>query len=160
MRAARSSKPPASVTAVRVPCNECATLVNQRWRRSKILCRVRYLLPGLGSLVFCNATLRFVTATDGDMTIQDQKKPYPEITSNEFDRRVRRKCSTPVSSLFEPLSLREWKAAIAPGSETIHTSTMTLKSAASLAMIGMLLLTILLTADFIRTVSGVLSDLV
>ena len=37
---------------------------------------------------------------------------------------------------------------------------MTLKNAAFLAMIGTLLLTILLAADFIRTVSGVLSDVV
>ena len=37
---------------------------------------------------------------------------------------------------------------------------MTLKNAAFLAMIGALLLTILLAADFIRTISGVLSDVV
>ena len=38
--------------------------------------------------------------------------------------------------------------------------TMTFKNAAFLAMIGTLLLTILVAADFIRTVSGVLSDVV
>ena len=37
---------------------------------------------------------------------------------------------------------------------------MTFKNAAFLAMIGTLLLTILVAADFIRTVSGVLSDVV
>jgi hypothetical protein len=37
---------------------------------------------------------------------------------------------------------------------------MTLKTAASLAMIGTLLLTILLAADFLRTVSGVLNNIV
>ena len=37
---------------------------------------------------------------------------------------------------------------------------MTLKSAALLALIGMLLLTILLAMDFIRTATGVLSDVI
>jgi hypothetical protein len=37
---------------------------------------------------------------------------------------------------------------------------MTLKSAATLALIGTLLLTFVLAADFITTVSGVLSDVV
>jgi hypothetical protein len=37
---------------------------------------------------------------------------------------------------------------------------MTLKTAAFLALIGMLLLTVLLAADFIKTVTGVLSDVV
>jgi hypothetical protein len=37
---------------------------------------------------------------------------------------------------------------------------MTLKNAAFLALIGTLLLTILLALDFIKTVSGVLNDLV
>jgi hypothetical protein len=37
---------------------------------------------------------------------------------------------------------------------------MTLKSAAFLALIGTLLLTILLAADFITTVSGVLADVI
>ncbi len=41
-----------------------------------------------------------------------------------------------------------------------HTSTMSIKNAALLAMIGTLLLTILLAADFIKSVSGVLSDVV
>ena len=43
---------------------------------------------------------------------------------------------------------------------TVHTSTMTLKNAASLALLGTLLLTILLASDFIKTVSGVLRDLI
>ena len=37
---------------------------------------------------------------------------------------------------------------------------MTVKNAAFLALIGTLLLTILLALDFIKTVSGVLNDLV
>lgn len=37
---------------------------------------------------------------------------------------------------------------------------MSLKNAASLALIGMLLLTILLAADFVKTVSGVLNEVV
>jgi len=44
--------------------------------------------------------------------------------------------------------------------ESAHTATMTLKNAAFLAMIGMLLLTILLGLDFIRTVSGFVGDVV
>src|ERR1039457_2070495 len=48
--------------------------------------------------------------------------------------------------------------AVVPGSS--HASTMSLKNAAFLALIGTLLLTILLAADFIKTVSGVLNDVV
>jgi hypothetical protein len=44
--------------------------------------------------------------------------------------------------------------------DTIHTSTMTLKNAAFLALIATLLLTILVAADFIRTLSGVLGGFV
>jgi hypothetical protein len=43
---------------------------------------------------------------------------------------------------------------------SVHTSTVTLKSAAFLALIGMTLLTILLAADFITTVLGVIRDVV
>jgi hypothetical protein len=49
---------------------------------------------------------------------------------------------------------------LAAEGESAHTSTMTLKNAGFLAMIGTLLLTILLAADFIKTVSGVLTDVV
>ena len=42
----------------------------------------------------------------------------------------------------------------------VHTAVMSLKNAAFLALIGTLLLTILLAADFIRTVAGVLNDVV
>ena len=42
----------------------------------------------------------------------------------------------------------------------VHTSIMTLKNAALPALIGTLLLTILVAADFIKTVSGVLDGLV
>jgi hypothetical protein len=44
--------------------------------------------------------------------------------------------------------------------ESSHTGTMNLKNAAFLALIGTLLLTILLAADFINTVLGVLRDLI
>jgi hypothetical protein len=37
---------------------------------------------------------------------------------------------------------------------------MTLKNAATLALVGTLLLTVLVAADFLKTVSGVLRDLV
>lgn len=42
----------------------------------------------------------------------------------------------------------------------VPTSTMTLKNAATLALVGTLPLTILLAADFLKTVSGVHRDLV
>jgi hypothetical protein len=43
---------------------------------------------------------------------------------------------------------------------TVHTSGMSLKTAALLALIGMVLLTILLVSDFINTVTGVSRDVV
>jgi hypothetical protein len=49
---------------------------------------------------------------------------------------------------------------LAPEAESADTATMTLKNAAFLALIGTLLLTILLAVDFIKTVSGVLGDLI
>jgi len=42
----------------------------------------------------------------------------------------------------------------------VHTPYMTLKNVAFLALIGMLLLTLLLAVDFIRSVSGVMNDVV
>jgi len=51
-------------------------------------------------------------------------------------------------------------ATLAPNAWSVHTATMSLKNAAFLALIGMLLLTILLAADFIKTVSGVLNGVV
>ena len=44
---------------------------------------------------------------------------------------------------------------LAPGSESVHNATMTLKNAAFLAVIGTLLLTILLAVDLINTLLGV-----
>jgi hypothetical protein len=44
--------------------------------------------------------------------------------------------------------------------ETVHTPLMTLKNAAFLALVGMVLLTILMAADFIITFSGVLRGIV
>jgi len=49
---------------------------------------------------------------------------------------------------------------LAPNAGSVHTASMSLKNAAFLALIGTLLLTILLAADFIKTVSGVLNDVV
>jgi hypothetical protein len=44
--------------------------------------------------------------------------------------------------------------------QTVDTSTMSLKTAAFLALVGMALLTILLAADFINVVTGVSRDVV
>ncbi len=44
--------------------------------------------------------------------------------------------------------------------DTGHTSTMTLKNVTTLALVGMLLLTILVAVDFIRTILGVLGGFV
>lgn len=44
--------------------------------------------------------------------------------------------------------------------KSVHTATMSMKNASFLALIGTLLLTILLALDFIKTVSGVLNDVV
>ena len=49
---------------------------------------------------------------------------------------------------------------LAPNAGSVRTAAMSLKNAAFLALIGTLLLTILLAADFIKTVSGVLNDVV
>jgi len=49
---------------------------------------------------------------------------------------------------------------LALGAGSAHTPVMNLKSAAFLALIGTLLLTILLALDFVRTVSGVMDDMV
>jgi hypothetical protein len=49
---------------------------------------------------------------------------------------------------------------VADFASTIHTSTMSLKNAAFLALVGMVLLTVLVTADFIISVSGVLRGIV
>jgi len=47
---------------------------------------------------------------------------------------------------------------LATAAERDHTPTMNLKSAAMLALVGMILLTILVAADFLITVSGVMHD--
>ncbi|WP_321471551.1 hypothetical protein [uncultured Paludibaculum sp.] len=49
---------------------------------------------------------------------------------------------------------------LAPQGENAHTAAMTLKTAAFLALIGTLLLTVLMAVDFLQTVSGVLNDVV
>lgn len=48
----------------------------------------------------------------------------------------------------------------APDDESIHNATMTIKNAGLLALIGTLLLTILLAADFINTVWAFLHDVI
>lgn len=49
---------------------------------------------------------------------------------------------------------------LAPSVGSVHTSTMTLKNATSLALIGTLLLTTLLAVDLIDIVLGVLHDII
>jgi hypothetical protein len=49
---------------------------------------------------------------------------------------------------------------LAPNAGSVHTAAMTLKNAALLALIGTLLLAILVVADFIKAVSGVLNDVI
>jgi hypothetical protein len=44
--------------------------------------------------------------------------------------------------------------------ESIHTASMSLKNAALLALIGMILLTVLVVASFITTVLGVMRDVI
>jgi hypothetical protein len=53
---------------------------------------------------------------------------------------------------------RDWP--LANDAESIHTPTMSLKSAALLALIGTILLTILVLAHFIFTVLGVMRDVI
>ena len=61
------------------------------------------------------------------------------------------KCGPSGSSEFKPLR---------KGLRTVHTPNMSLKNAALLALIGMILLTVLLAADFFNTVLGVVRDVV
>jgi uncharacterized membrane protein len=49
---------------------------------------------------------------------------------------------------------------LAQASESVHTATMSLKNAALLALVGTLLLTILLAADFINTFLGVVREVI
>jgi hypothetical protein len=51
-------------------------------------------------------------------------------------------------------------ASLANDAESIHTPVMSLKNAALLALIGMVLLTVLVVASFISTVLGVMRDLI
>jgi len=61
-------------------------------------------------------------------------------------------CGKPVSAGHDP--------ALASSADNLHTSTMTIKTAAFLALVGMVLLTVLVTVDFIATLTGVLHDVV
>jgi hypothetical protein len=64
-----------------------------------------------------------------------------------------------VSSLgFERESITP--APLANDAESIHTPIMSLKNAALLALIGMVLLTVLVVSNFISTVLGVMRDLI
>jgi hypothetical protein len=49
---------------------------------------------------------------------------------------------------------------LANDAESIHTSTMSLKNAALLALIGTILLTVLVLAHFITTILGVIRDVI
>ena len=57
---------------------------------------------------------------------------------------------------------KEWKESfpLANDAESIHTPTMSLKNAALLALIGIVLLTVLVVVGFISTVLGVMRDLI
>ena len=49
---------------------------------------------------------------------------------------------------------------LADADQTVHTPTMSLKTASFLALVGMVLLTILLAADCVNVVTGVMRDVV
>ena len=49
---------------------------------------------------------------------------------------------------------------LASSTQTVHTPTMTLKNATLVALVGMILLTVLLAADFINAVTGIMHDVV
>jgi len=57
---------------------------------------------------------------------------------------------------------KEWKEwfPLANDAESIHTPNMSLKNAALLALIGIVLLTVLVVVGFISTVLGVMRDLI
>jgi hypothetical protein len=52
------------------------------------------------------------------------------------------------------------EANLADSTQTVHTRGMTLKTAAFLRLVGTILLTVLVTADFIKVFTGVLRDVV
>jgi hypothetical protein len=56
--------------------------------------------------------------------------------------------------------LRKGDPALADSTRQVHTSTMTLKTAALVALIGTILLTFLVAMDFIKTISGIMNDVV
>jgi hypothetical protein len=47
---------------------------------------------------------------------------------------------------------------LAPDAHTGHTSTMSLKNASALALVGMIVLSVLVAADFIHTCAGIARD--
>jgi hypothetical protein len=49
---------------------------------------------------------------------------------------------------------------LADSIQDLHTPTMSLKTVALLALIGMLLLTVLIAADLIKTVTGIMDDVI
>jgi len=59
-------------------------------------------------------------------------------------------------------SSKEWKEwfPLANDAESIHTPNMSLKNAALLALVGIVLLTVLVVAGFISTLLGVMRDLI
>jgi hypothetical protein len=52
------------------------------------------------------------------------------------------------------------KLPFADSTPTVHTTDMSIKTSAFLALIGTILLTVLVTADFINTVAGIMHDVV
>jgi hypothetical protein len=65
----------------------------------------------------------------------------------------------------DPALCDSWRAgcadvSVANSTQTVHNPTTSLKTAALLAFIGMLLLTVLMAADFINTVTGIMHDVV
>ena len=54
---------------------------------------------------------------------------------------------------------KDWRP-LANDDESIHTPTMSLKSAALLALIGTILLTVLVLAHFITTILGVIREVI
>jgi hypothetical protein len=74
-----------------------------------------------------------------------------------FEYFLRRLLHSPATSSFwQP----RWRSRVAADAASVHTSTMTLKNAALLALIGAILMTALLLWNFVLTFLNVLRDLV
>ena len=69
-------------------------------------------------------------------------------------------CGDSCDGVGAPVRVKKVCTSLLVSANVVHTPYMTLKNVAFLALIGMLLLTLLLAVDFIRTVSGVMNDVV